>query len=247
MNRTIEYSIGRYQIRINVWLFIVFLIFQTLLNELGFWQLERAKEKQIRLQQLGLGSKQINDDLTQISEAQLNQFQRVSLTAEVLNEPPIFLDNQTHNKAPGYHVIQVVKDIASNKFVLVNRGWQFSGKDRKQLPEMEPLNTEWQIEGRLYPISAAENVVVRGEVEHLKAGTRIPGLSLSILAELEAKLRIPLEQYIVRLDVNAPNALEVNWKWTNMPVEKHLAYAVQWFGLALTLLIVSLIVAVKRR
>ena len=77
MSKAFEYTIGPYKIRVNIWLLIVFLLMQTLLNELGFWQLERAKEKQYRIQQLAKGEQSVVSDLSLISEKILNNFKRL--------------------------------------------------------------------------------------------------------------------------------------------------------------------------
>ncbi|MCW8877280.1 MAG: SURF1 family protein [Kangiellaceae bacterium] len=247
MKHTIEYSIGKYQIRLNIWLLILFLIMQTLLNELGFWQLNRAKEKQVTLYQLEQGSISSIDDLTLLTQQHLAQFQHVELELEVEHEKTIYLDNQTNNKAPGYHVLNLVKDVKTGKFLLINRGWIFAGKDRNYLPEVEkPLST-WDIKGRLYSIGEGVAATAQGEIEYLSDGIRLPVLDKRVLGQLKDNFRLPLEDFIVRIDKNEQHALEVNWMWTNMPVEKHLAYAVQWFGLALALLIICIIVAVKKK
>ena len=247
MKSTIEYSIGKYQVRVNIWLLILFLIMQTLLNELGFWQLNRAKEKQIRLHQIEQGGQSKLDSLSSVEDKHLLQFQQVNLSLEALYEKATFLDNKTHKKAPGYHVLQLAKEQKSGKYVLVNRGWVFGGKDRNLLPQIDLPKSPWQVSGRLYPITTAPSTALQGEVENMSEGVRVPNIDLKTLKVLEETYRLPLEPYLVRIDADDESALDVDWQWTNMPVEKHLAYAVQWFGLALALLIISLIVAVKKK
>ncbi len=251
LKSTIEYNIGRYHVRINIWLLIVFLILQTLLNELGFWQLNRAKEKQQRLAQVEAGKLNSIKNLADVNNAHLLKFQQVDLGLTILRELPIFVDNKTHKKAPGYHVLQVAQDKQSGKAILINRGWVFADNQRVSLPvdkiEKFEFDKQIKITGRLYPISQEPITSLQGELEKLNSGYRIPYLDNNILAELKKNYQLDLEPYIVRIDSADDFALTVNWQWTNMPVEKHLAYAVQWFGLALALLIISLIVAVKRR
>ena len=50
-----------------------------------------------------------------------------------------------------------------------------------------------------------------------------------------------LAPFVVRLAADQPGALRVDWQVINMQPEKHIAYAVQWFGMALALVIMSLI------
>ena len=247
LKSTIEYSIGKYQIRVNIWLLILFLIMQTVLNELGFWQLNRAKEKQIRLHQIEQGGKQTLHDLSLIEAKDLEQFQQVELLLETQSDVGIFVDNKTHQKAPGYHLLTLAKDKVSNKLVLVNRGWIFGGGDRNVLPSIDRTSFDWQVKGRLYPITEAPSTALAGKTEFKSDGIRIPFVSTETLKDLEKEFNLSIEPYLIRLDKENKSALEVDWQWTNMPVEKHLAYAIQWFGLALALLIISIIVAVKRK
>ncbi|WP_196140074.1 SURF1 family protein [Aliikangiella sp. G2MR2-5] len=249
MRSTISYHIGRYEIRLNIWLLILFLATQTLLNELGFWQLNRAKEKQQRLEFLAKGNENELANLSHISEKELNQFNRVSLELQPLSSKAIFLDNKTHKKVAGYQVLSLAKDVKSGKSVLVNHGWIFGGKDRLELPKfISPYDSgdTWLLSGRLYPITEELSPAL-GEMEVINSNFRIPYLDRAMLSSLEKQFGTRLEAFVIRLDADAPHALEVDWKWTNMPVEKHLAYAVQWFGLALALLIICLVVAIKKR
>jgi len=247
LKSTVEYSIGKYQIRINIWLLILFLIMQTILNELGFWQLNRAKEKQIRLYQIEQGGKQSLKDLSQVGAKNLEQFQQLELSLETQSDVGIFVDNKTHNKAPGYHLLTLVKDKASNKLVLVNRGWIFGGGDRNVLPKFDRTSYDWRVKGRLYPVTDAPSTALAGKTEFKSDGIRIPFVSTETLKDLEKEFNLSIEPYLIRLDKDNEFALEVDWQWTNMPVEKHLAYAIQWFGLALALLVISFIVAVKKK
>jgi cytochrome oxidase assembly protein ShyY1 len=43
--------------------------------------------------------------------------------------------------------------------------------------------------------------------------------------------------YPVNIDAGEPGALAVNWQAVNVSPEKHRAYAVQWFTMALVLLV----------
>lgn len=244
---TLEYSFGRYQFRVNIWYLIIFLIVQTLLNELGFWQLNRAKEKQYRISQLEKGSQSVVSDLNQIGEKEIAQFQNVTLTVELEREQFFLLDSKIHNKKPGYHVLNLVKDPVTDKVLIVNRGWVFAGKDRNQLPSIDlpPLN--WNIEARVYPIAKDAITTALAKIEKTEGHLRLPQLDLGILKQLEERLNFKIEPYILRLNKDSQGALVTNWIWTNMSPEKHLAYAIQWFSLALAFLIVSLIASFRKR
>ncbi|TQV73760.1 SURF1 family protein [Aliikangiella marina] len=247
MKYTIRYSFGRFEIRVNLWYLMIFLVLQTILNELGFWQLNRAKEKQYRIAQLERGSQTVVTDLSSLTQQQIDQFQSVDLITELVGYHILLLDNKIDNKRSGYHVLHVAKDNISGKQFLVNRGWIYAGQDRDKLPEIELPDQSWQVSARIYPIAEEVISTASAQIEESRDYIRLPVLDKKSLTEIESRLSVELEPYVLRLNESSEAALKTNWMWTNMPPEKHLAYAVQWFALALALLIVSLIVSFKRK
>lgn len=247
MSKVIEYTIGKYQIRINFWFLIIFLLMQTLLNELGFWQLERAKEKRHRIAQLAKGSETILTDLDRISAQQINQFQSVQLDLVLESQVVLLLDNKIDKKRPGYHVLNVAREASSGKRMLVNRGWVFAGGNRDKLPEIKLPDTNWTVNARIYPMVSKAISTAGARIEESFGVLRLPYLDLEIKDQLERQLGIKLENYLLRLNSDSAGAYKANWVWTNMKPEKHLAYALQWFALAFAFLIVSVVVSIKKR
>lgn len=247
LKHSIEYSIGRYHIGINLWFLIIFLLLQTLLNELGFWQLNRAKEKQALMEQLESGSQSSLSSLASISQKELKQFQMLELEMELLNKPSLFLENQIRDKQHGYHVLNVAKDISSGKMMLVNRGWIFAGSDRRNPPQVDNPPKHWKVTGRIYPIAEKITFSEGVEVEVLDSALRVPLIDQVILEDLKEKYNLVLEPYLLRLNKKSPAAFNTDWIWSNMPPEKHLAYAFQWFALAFAFLIISIFACTKKR
>lgn len=247
MIHTIEYSIGRYQIRINFWFLIIFLLMQTLLNELGFWQLSRAQEKQYRMSQLIKGNETVLTDLKMVNDDLVGQFQSVELELELLNDKVFLLDNKINNKRPGYHVFNLVREIESGKILLVNRGWLFAGLNREILPVVALPNPYWKVKARLYPLQSESISTNAAEIEKINNFYRLPVLDVKTKSDLEKQFNISIEDYVLRLDGDTESAFDTNWVWTNMSPEKHLAYAFQWFTLAFAFLIISIVASIKKR
>jgi surfeit locus 1 family protein len=244
---SIDYSIGQYSIRINLWLMMIFLLLQTLLNSLGFWQMDRSKEKRERIMQLEKGSQNPLQSLTRISSADLEAFKAVELELETNYPWTLLLENQIKNKAHGYHVLNMVTDKKSGKQLLVNRGWVFGGNDRNRLPKVEEPPADWLVKARLYPLVESVKFSQDAEIERIGSVLRLPKLDQTILQQLNRDYGLSLENYVLRLTGNDTQAsLNTGWVWTNMPPEKHLAYAFQWFGLALTLFLVSFFACIKK-
>ena len=56
----------------------------------------------------------------------------------------------------------------------------------------------------------------------------------------------PLFPYSVRLDAGQPGALRVDWEPINTQPEKHTGYAVQWFAMAIALVLFWVYSSLKR-
>jgi cytochrome oxidase assembly protein ShyY1 len=58
-----------------------------------------------------------------------------------------------------------------------------------------------------------------------------------VLADIESETGFKLWSYILYLQASSEAVLQPHWRMVQMGPEKHRGYAVQWFGLALTLLV----------
>ena len=245
MRHSVQYKIGQYQLTINYWFLIVFLLVQTGLNELGYWQLSRAQEKQQRLELLAENENSVVKNLGSISEAEIRDFSKVEVEVELASRKSILVENKIQNGNLGYHVLNLVHEVESNKYILVNRGWVEGLANRSDVPKVDLPANYWQLKARFYPINSQ---VLSGDAEIEEYGNtiRIPVLDSSVLQGLEKLLSADIEPYVLRIDKQDTYALEVDWAWVSMAPEKHLGYAFQWFALSLAFLIVSLFVLVKR-
>ncbi|MBV1908623.1 MAG: SURF1 family protein [Kangiellaceae bacterium] len=245
MRHSVQYKIGRYQLTVNFWFLIVFLLVQSALNELGFWQLSRAQEKQQRLHILKKQTDTKIVDLVHIKQGVVNNFSQVELDVELAERKNILVENKVQNGKLGYHVLNLVQETVSNKYLLVNRGWIEGRAKRSELPIVNLPSSDWRIYARLYPINQ-QMLSDDAEIEFKGNNIRVPVLDEHILKVLEKQLSVDIEPYLMRLNPDTEHVFEVNWAWVSMPPEKHLAYAFQWFALSLAFLIISLFVLIKK-
>jgi len=246
LRHSISYSLGNYQVNINVWLFILFLLMQTLLNELGYWQLDRAKEKKQRMVQLDSSANQLLTDFSKITSGDLKQFMPIKFEAFLSDDNTYLIENKIQNGELGYHVLNLVTEKSTGKKVFVNRGWISAKANRKNLPKVTNPPFDWLVLGRIYPLNQ-DVLSAKAEIEQYDQVYRLPVMDVHVFKKLEEKLGETIEPFIIRLDKNQDNGFNIDWQWISMKPEKHLAYAFQWFALAFTLLIVSIVAATKRK
>jgi surfeit locus 1 family protein len=225
-----------------------------LLLSLGFWQLRRADDKRALIAQYDIGAtttQQLNAD----NAGSLPLLQNIVVYGRYDVSKQILLDNMPSSKdaanrtRPGYHVLTPLM-LNDRDIVLINRGWVPLGNSRDVLPiiamDDAALNRDISVRGRI--------------AEFPRAGMHLPTttatswprvLNFPTLQELRAVYGDGLMPRMVLLDATEANGFERDWS-TRYSVgefgpEKHIGYAVQWFGFAATLVIIYLVLGLRKR
>ncbi len=206
---------------------------------LGRWQLERAAEKQVMYDAFDKGA-----DATRVIDATtppLARYQHVEARGSYDSSRQILIDNMTdaHGRA-GYFVITPFA-LAAGGWLLVNRGWIPVGSSRATLPSV--------------PV-AADVRRIRGRADHLPT----PGIQLGertlleppfpVVANFPSRAEIarllPTNSWsaateVVLLDAGEADGYVREWQPPGFPPMRNIAYAVQWFGLALALAVIYVV------
>jgi len=246
LKHSIEYKVGKYQLTINFWFFIIFLLVQTGLNELGFWQLARAQEKQVRLSKLAKQQLIEVKSLKNINSSMVDNFVKIDLQVTLKVHYNLLIENKIQNGNLGYHVLNLVEDNLSGKNLLVNRGWINGTAKRADIPRVDLPLSHWNVKGRIYQINP-DILSKDAEIENHGDILRLPVLDTFMLSQLEEHFKLKIEPYLLRLDKNVTDTFEVDWAWISMTPEKHLGYAFQWFALSFAFLMISLFALVKKK
>jgi len=212
---------------------------------LGHWQLQRMHEKQALLDQ------------------QVPAHAQALSLAAALSAPPtlrwvedhgqylpgtVLLDNQTREGRAGFKLYQPFLSEGGAR-VLVDLGWQPMPPDRV-LPPLQPPHGHARIVGLLAPPPASG--IALGPA---LTTTVQPGIWLANRMppdEVARALGLPagsLPTRVLRLDPSLPGgyARDLDLLPNTLPPSRHLGYAVQWFGLALTVLVVALVLELRSR
>ncbi len=219
------------------------LILIALLVSLGRWQLRRADEKNQLFDSFAAGT-----DATRIIDLQtphLRRYQHVEASGRYDQERQILVDNMVNAERAGYFVITPFA-LSGGGWVLVNRGWVPLGASRAERPSI--------------PVSA-DTRAVRGRADNMPS----PGIEMGTKAPLAPPYPVvssfPTREEIsqllhesswtkaadlVLLDPGEPDGYIRNWSAPGLPPIRHIAYAVQWFALALTLAIIYIVTNLRR-
>ena len=220
---------------------LIALVAVVIMLRLGFWQIQRANNKQERLQQIEQRSDTaaltIEDALSM--EGDFDDFQ---LQANgIFNQHQYFLlDNRVLNQKVGYEVIAPFE--TGSHVLLVNLGWIQAPPNRDKLPEVNLPGQEIRVHGMISQ-PTKNPFVSQGKNEATNGAMRIQEVDISRISQVLGSQVVP---FVLQLAPEHEIGYERHWKPVVMSPEKHWAYAVQWFGLALACAVIY-VVAIKKK
>lgn len=183
-----------------------------------------------------------------VAALELESFDQVlglplGLSGHYREDVTLLLDNVVLEGRVGFEVHQLFSDLSGRQF-LVNRGFAAMGRTRQDPVDIPPTGTEdLQIVGVIYEREGAP----LSPVDSDDVFRAFPAIVQQIdIAALEKKLSIELYPHVIRLGVDQPTALPRFWPDSVMPPEKHLGYAIQWFTMAIAVVIAWLFFSYRR-
>ncbi|MEQ6917568.1 SURF1 family protein [Halomonas aquatica] len=190
---------------------------------LGLWQWERAADKRDYLARLEAAPR-----LEAPSEPP-PLGSRLVLRGEYLAGETLFLDNRTHEGRLGVAPLTPFRDL-QGRLWLIQRGFLATGPSRDDPSVDTPegvvmLEGRWQATGDSAPLFGPNH-----EGNRLQ---RIDPSAWSLGQGFAQAGWLHLEQ--------GPGHLESWWQPSVVPPERHLGYALQWWGLALAALVIMLV------
>lgn len=208
--------------------------FLPLLLALGSWQLDRAGQKRALFSDFAAGGVPVALDATRHGLAELRRYAPVRATGNYLPDQQFLLDNMVAGGQAGYRVLTPLR-LDDGRAVIVDRGWvarDFSAAGPPPIPVGNELRT---VSGRLdqvpRPGIALDTVMAPGWPKVVQFPT---------LDELSVALELELVPGLLLLDAAAPDGYRRDWRPSDFGPERHIGYAVQWFALAVTLVILYL-------
>ncbi len=216
---------------------LLFLIVLTFLILLGFWQLGRADEKKNLLvqQKQSMNKKSVNLLSLINDEAEELRYRKTEVVGRYDQNHQYLIDNQIVNGQAGYFVMTPFVLEGMNKAVLVNRGWVPLNNDRHVLPDIKIKSIQQTLTGRINNFPVVGLKLAGAEIPTESWPSVVQFVDINILSK---KIGIPLFPFQIELNPTLSDGYRRDWETnTIISPEKHIAYAVQWFGLAITLTI----------
>jgi len=206
----------------------------------GIWQLNRAEQK-IRLGEslaTKLGMPILNANTADLS-SELATERRITARGRFLREEAVWLDNRprpipegiSNTAQAGFYLMMPLVLEGQKKVLWINRGW--APRNNLNRVELPPITTPDDIvvidgvgfphPGRVYELGQQTEVLSQPRIEQ--------NFDLSKEAKLHPWDQLP---FIVReSSSNKSDGLVRNWPLPTNGVDRHYAYAFQWFALAI--------------
>ena len=210
---------------------------------LGFWQLDRAAQKEAM--QAAIQSQTGKATLDQQVLLSVNDvngvlYQPVRLRGNWVPQSTVYLDNRQMDGKVGFFVLTPFRLEGSDKVIMVQRGWaQRNFEKREIVPLIETPTGMVQIEGH---IALAPSKLY-------EPGQSTPQLIRQNL-DIEAfrgETGLLLLDFTVRQTGLPSEGLRRDWPAVNFGIDKHYGYAFQWFGLSALVIALYLWFQIFRR
>lgn len=197
---------------------------------LGRWQTHRAQEKEALQALFEARLRETPVQLTgSVPSAEPLLYRRVRASGEWMPEGQIYIDNQVRDGRAGYFVVTPLRLAPGGDAVLVNRGWIARSRDYPRPPAAAVPRGAVEVAGlatlpprRVLELSAdtiAGDVWQNLSLERYRDTRRINVLPVVVLADAAGAGLLPVREQ--------PDA----------GVAKHREYALTWFALAVTTLV----------
>ena len=208
----------------NKFLFSVFVYFIILtLLSLGFWQIYRLNWKLELIEQI---ENSLKNDPVELSNIEKKKYLRIKTSGDIDFDKQIYLYNLNDAGKPGFEVINPIK--IGDENYLVNRGW--IPFEKKDLPEINLVDQN-QIVGTLMLQTKASTFKPENDIEK----------NYWFTLDREDILKftgINFSQYVIYLngDYKIPKPRVITAKISN----NHKKYAITWFSMAISILLIYL-------
>lgn len=226
---------------------IFFIIFFALFIKLGFWQLDRAKEKSrinadFLQRQIGPFLKWDNNFKNRSIDTL--KWRRFSIEGSFDNKV-FLLDNQIYQQKAGYLVFSpfLIKD--SNDYILINRGWSMMNPSRSKIPDISNISKVQTVQGFVADAPQTGIILKDLKIEKINSNTyRIQKINYDDVKSITGK---EVNKFVFNSEspIQDDNFIVIKAKPV-LDIDKNYGYAFQWFAMAVTLLIIFLRLGLKK-
>jgi surfeit locus 1 family protein len=204
------------------------LVFIVLFVWLGFWQLDRAQQKNelVALFEDDAPYSRLHNDMP------VEIFQRIEALGQYQADRQVLVDNIVVDGRVGFYVMTSFRHAPDAPLLIVNRGW-IEKAQLNMLPDIDVTGEFITLRGRvgrLPRVGIRPGEAFEGDADWPKVAV------YPTLEELATELDAELLPFVLLLSPDADNGYVRRWQPPQSGPMMHYGYAFQWFVMALAIL-----------
>ncbi len=251
--KQMQFRIYRYVFKPSLIGVILTIVCIPLFMKFGLWQYGKAAQKQAI--QLAYTQAELNDALKfppdNLNSNVLNvddwKFKKVTVTGVYDTKYQYLLDNQVEGTRVGYHVITPLKIDQSSQYVLINRGWILGENTHTELPVFDTPVGQQTITGQIW-VPSKKIFSLEDKSTLKKNGQALQAVWQNMdMEKYERIVPFKVSPMAIKLDQNSSGGGFVrNWQMPAERIATNMGYAFQWFGFAITTLLIFIYMSFTR-
>ena len=178
------------------------------------------------------------------------EYRSIIVRGEFVRNWPLYLDNRPYQGQAGFYVVMPFRlDNAaghpSSTYVLIKRGWRARAQNGVTRETAQSLFTpagHLVIKGRA--VRQAGHLLQLGQSPPLQPGAVLQNLTVEEFSKTTGLL---LQPFFIEQLSELDDGLIRNWPSPSLGIDKHRAYAFQWYALSATVLLFFLVTRYQLR
>ena len=208
---------------------------------LGNWQLNRAAGKEALQQRIDAMAREPAIHVgAQAIDPDALVYRNVQAVGEFDESATVYLDNKVRDGMPGYEIVSPLKLRDSSRYVLVDRGWVQAVRTRAELPAIRTPEDEVIVLG----IALPGNPPVFELSDQIRNGKVWQNLTVDRHRQAYG---LELQPIFIHQQNDLDDGLLRQWRRPDVGIERHRAYAFQWFSLCAVIVVLYVILNVRRK
>ena len=199
---------------------------------LGVWQIHRFQFKKNLIHTYQKRLNEIPMPFMFAANSSNAQFQSISVEGEYLNELTFFIQDRIYQGESGFEVFTPLRIKNDDKLLLVDRGW--IKKTKNQTLNLPAVQGKQSLVGYIKYVDEYQFVLGNNILSPEKKPLIMQKMDIKELSRITDRMFYP---FVVRLDPAMANGFVRDWVISVTPPERHRMYAIQWFALAIVLII----------
>lgn len=250
--KQIQFRMHRYIFRPSLIGTVLTLICIPLFIKFGLWQYHKAQQKQViqaayNQAKVGQALKFPIDADNHVLNVEDWKYKKVTVTGVYETKYQFLLDNQVEDSRVGYHVITPLKIEHSSQYVLINRGWILGKDTHTELPAFSTPAGQQTITGQIWVPSKKIFTLEDKAMTSIK-GQDLPAVWQNMdMDKYKRSVPFVVSDMAIKLDQTSDAGGFVrNWQIPAERIATNIGYAYQWFGFALTTLLIYIYMSISK-